>query len=906
MDNLRQALTKAAELQAQQAANHQNAIQEIRHLAATAASGKKIGEILKPNTPKPFNGNPARLATFLTQCRAYMSYFPNQFANDSNRIIRQNDTSYGTDAGPMTIGMAKRDKSKITYYNCGKKGHYKKEYKNPVKTNQKYRPVPESKKINTVKRDDPQMAIRTVNMTRKDGYNTTKPVQYIQNFNPTLGIYDPFLSKEETLEKYYPNLKPEQRPILGQQALVAERKEPVPTSTKPAGNYGNDKIIAMVKKGKEVDPNSDNKPSTQRSNQDGVTTHNPYSVVDEIPVRTTSKRPNRYYNDPGYAEASRIQREFNAKKIKHKENRTVWNTEIVPQYDEYGIRFWNSKNQKYAELARERAITEQDDDIYIRVYTKKEAEDPTTPEEQIQIERDPRRGSQVAKLEAHTETRERALAHIQNSRHITQWRQQVHQESEIAEDESFNEELSQINQDITQWEEESSQEQDAIRQLDKQRLQERLEESEKGKGEPLTEEEKADIILDHEVGKIEMAYQLQLANRNECPDDINCTKSEYSMDHSWGKGTRHLIKGKWLNALVDSGADMNFISPETVNELRLLWKDKVEPYIVRDGEGESYGYENGTITREIDHLKVFVNGKNQGIDFDIILVWKHDLVLGYLWLLRYNPQFNWRTGQVDCEDHPSDDESDSGYDIRSQTSTEESSEDRSDRVSPIPKGTRHKYHKGRNKRIGRTIATLKGQFKQLDQDIKQMKQIAAKESDERLKNIPPEYHIYEKLFQEELDTKLPQHTDYDIEIVLKDGKNPKFFPIYNLSRNELDTLREWINDMLRKGYIRPSKSSAGYPVMFVPKPNSNKLRLVVDYQQLNEITEKDRTPLPLITELKDRLFGKKWFTALDLKSAYNLIRIKEGDEWKTAFRTKYGLFEYLVMPFGLTNAPAVF
>ena len=84
--------------------------------------------------------------------------------------------------------------------------------------------------------------------------------------------------------------------------------------------------------------------------------------------------------------------------------------------------------------------------------------------------------------------------------------------------------------------------------------------------------------------------------------------------------------------------------------------------------------------------------------------------------------------------------------------------------------------------------------------------------------------------------------------------------------------------MLQKGYIRPSKSSAGYPVMFIPKPNSNKLRLIVDYQQLNKITEKDRTPLPLITELKDRLFGKKWFTALDLKSAYNLIRIKEGNE----------------------------
>lgn len=96
------------------------------------------------------------------------------------------------------------------------------------------------------------------------------------------------------------------------------------------------------------------------------------------------------------------------------------------------------------------------------------------------------------------------------------------------------------------------------------------------------------------------------------------------------------IKGKWLSALVDSGADMNFISPTTVNELRLPWRDKNDPYTVHDGQGETYLYEDGKITREIDHLKVFVNGKNQGIDFDIIPVWKYDLVLGYPWLLRYN------------------------------------------------------------------------------------------------------------------------------------------------------------------------------------------------------------------------------------------------------------------------------
>ena len=93
--------------------------------------------------------------------------------------------------------------------------------------------------------------------------------------------------------------------------------------------------------------------------------------------------------------------------------------------------------------------------------------------------------------------------------------------------------------------------------------------------------------------------------------------------------------------------------------------------------------------------------------------------------------------------------------------------------------------------------------------------------------------------------------------------------------------------------------------MFIPKKNG-KLRLIVDYRQLNEIIIKNRTLLPLITEIKNRLQKANWFTALDLKNGYHHVRIKLSYEWKTAFRTKYGLFEYLIMPFGLTNAPVTF
>lgn len=95
------------------------------------------------------------------------------------------------------------------------------------------------------------------------------------------------------------------------------------------------------------------------------------------------------------------------------------------------------------------------------------------------------------------------------------------------------------------------------------------------------------------------------------------------------------------------------------------------------------------------------------------------------------------------------------------------------------------------------------------------------------------------------------------------------------------------------------------PILFVKKKNG-KYRMCVDYRAVNNMTVKNRYPLPRTNELIDKLQGAKYFTKIDLRNGYNLVRIKEGDEWKTAFRTKYGLYEWLVMPFGLTNAPSAF
>ncbi|XP_063800280.1 uncharacterized protein LOC134968698, partial [Pseudophryne corroboree] len=139
----------------------------------------------------------------------------------------------------------------------------------------------------------------------------------------------------------------------------------------------------------------------------------------------------------------------------------------------------------------------------------------------------------------------------------------------------------------------------------------------------------------------------------------------------------------------------------------------------------------------------------------------------------------------------------------------------------------------------------------------------------------------------------------------------KFSPAernYTIGDQELLAIKsalEYIKSNMLKGFIRPSSSPAGAGFFFVKKKDGG-LRPCIDYRGLNDITIKNKYPLPLITELFDKVRGARIFSKLDLRGAYNLIRIQEGDEWKTAFNTRDGHYEYLVMPFGLSNAPAVF
>ena len=160
--------------------------------------------------------------------------------------------------------------------------------------------------------------------------------------------------------------------------------------------------------------------------------------------------------------------------------------------------------------------------------------------------------------------------------------------------------------------------------------------------------------------------------------------------------------------------------------------------------------------------------------------------------------------------------------------------------------------------------------------------------------LPPEYHDFLDVFSQTQADKLPPHRKADHKIELMPGKEPPYGPLYSMSQDELKVLKKFLDENLEKGFIRPSNSPAASPVLFARKPSGG-LRLCVDYRALNAITVKNRYPLPLIQETLARICRAKRFTKLDIIAAFNKLRMAMWEEWKTAFRTRYGLYESLVM-----------
>lgn len=342
-------------------------------------------------------------------------------------------------------------------------------------------------------------------------------------------------------------------------------------------------------------------------------------------------------------------------------------------------------------------------------------------------------------------------------------------------------------------------------------------------------------------------------------------------------------KSHEVTAFVDSGSDCSFIDEDLVHILKLkphplknlLTFEVIDGNPLPSGGSTSYVNCSLKIMSTKFRCKLFT-----------IKTPHSPIVLGLDWLQRFNPDINWEALTLSLSNNAAEnvqfqtDQADGKCKQNSNSAVEESC------IASM---------------------TLEESFPD-DNPAENMEDevISTSEELEKIRAIlPSEYHDFITVFSKDESEILPEHRKYDIAIEIQKDKKIPWGPIYALSNPELEALKTYIDENLAKGFIRPSSSPAGASLFFVKKKNGD-LRPVVDYRALNSITVKNRYPLPLIQEMLHHFSKAKIFSKIDLRGAYNLVRVREGDEWKTAFRCRFGHYEYRVMPFGLTNAPAVF
>ena len=353
------------------------------------------------------------------------------------------------------------------------------------------------------------------------------------------------------------------------------------------------------------------------------------------------------------------------------------------------------------------------------------------------------------------------------------------------------------------------------------------------------------------------------------------------------------INGIKANCLVDSGASNDFISISFARKHGILINPVAPVFTNLAVKGQNNAFIIGEVDLELNH-----EGLKEYRKFKVMDLIKYDVILGITFLQDHNPDINWKEFSIKFKENSFDKNDGLHHQV------EDNYESDKDEENDIMKDSGQfdeEIHLLDYRDMKRSLQ--KGDNKHLIAVVNNIEN--SKESQALPEGVNNLVNNFKDVFPEELPARLPPKRDIEHGIDLEIGSTPPSRPPYRLSFVEQDELKKQLRSLLDNQLIRPSCSPYGSPVLFVKK-KSGDLRMCIDFRALNNITIKNKYPLPRVDDLLDQLSTARYFTKLDLTSGYWQVRIKENDIPKTAFRTRYGHYEFMVMPFGLTNAPATF
>ena len=380
-----------------------------------------------------------------------------------------------------------------------------------------------------------------------------------------------------------------------------------------------------------------------------------------------------------------------------------------------------------------------------------------------------------------------------------------------------------------------------------------------------------------------------------------------------------MVQGVPLHALLDTGASLNIISRQSLDQLReRLSKQSDRLRDLTPSKRDFVTLADGsklTTSGEMVELMYVLSGALRTMDtFEVLPLEGHEVILGIPWFVKHKPTIDFVRRQVTVTTLvPGGTPPTASAVIDCSYAMPQGQNARS--VSPCTARVEPPCEADSYDEEASEVEPTFISAKQLNAVYKQGGQVyvvytrGAKVAESDCVTHPTARDIvlreYPDVFPAEVPDGLPPQRAHDHHIPIVEGAQPQFRPTYRLSESEKREAKERIEVWLRKGWIRPSASPWGAPILFAAKKDG-KLRFCVDYRWLNKVTVKNRYPLPLAEELLDSLRGSTVFSSIDLRDGYYQIRVAPQDVPKTAFRAPYGHYECLVMPMGLANAPATF